>query len=125
MHGDNFLLVGDAAALIDPFTGEGIGNAMLSGMVAAQIAETAVVENDFSERKLIAYDIEVYRRLWPELQMSTKLQSLVMHPWLFNYVVNKATTNEELKNLISTMFEDVDLRAKFKDPKFYLKLLFN
>jgi flavin-dependent dehydrogenase len=35
ISGDGFLLVGDAAALIDPFTGEGIGNAMCSGMLAA------------------------------------------------------------------------------------------
>jgi len=125
LHGDNFLLCGDAAALIDPFTGEGIGNAMLSGMVAADTIENAIRDNDCSAKTLSSYDKEVYRRLGPELQMSTQLQSLVMYPWLFNYVVNKATKNKELQNLISTMFEDVDLRAKFKDPKFYFKLLFN
>jgi flavin-dependent dehydrogenase len=94
-------------------------------MVAADTIENAIRDNDCSAKTLSSYDKEVYRRLGPELQMSTQLQSLVMYPWLFNYVVNKATKNKELQNLISTMFEDVDLRAKFKDPKFYFKLLFN
>ena len=33
-HGDGFMLLGDAAGLIDPFTGEGIGNAMASAKYA-------------------------------------------------------------------------------------------
>jgi menaquinone-9 beta-reductase len=125
LHGDNFLLAGDAAALIDPFTGEGIGNAMMSALCAAETVENAILEKDYSANLLSTYDQKVYKRLGPELQMSTNLQKLVMYPRLFNYVVNKATNNTELQNLISTMFEDIDLRAKFKDPKFYFKLLFN
>jgi flavin-dependent dehydrogenase len=35
LSGDRFLLLGDAASLIDPFTGEGIGNALRSGRIAA------------------------------------------------------------------------------------------
>jgi flavin-dependent dehydrogenase len=38
LSGDHYMLTGDAAMLIDPFTGEGIGNAMMSGMLAAQQA---------------------------------------------------------------------------------------
>jgi menaquinone-9 beta-reductase len=34
ISGNRFLLTGDAAALIDPLTGEGVGNAMRSGRVA-------------------------------------------------------------------------------------------
>ena len=36
LSGDRFMLLGDAGYLIDPFTGEGIGNAMMSAMIAAQ-----------------------------------------------------------------------------------------
>ena len=48
-YGDGFLLLGDAAGLVDPFTGEGIGNGMLSGKYAAQVAEKAHRNNDFSK----------------------------------------------------------------------------
>ena len=35
-HGNGFLLLGDAAGLIDPFTGEGIGNALYSARFAVE-----------------------------------------------------------------------------------------
>jgi len=42
IHGHGWLLVGDAAALIDPFSGEGIGNAMVSGRLAAETVHEAL-----------------------------------------------------------------------------------
>jgi flavin-dependent dehydrogenase len=125
LSGDNFLLCGDAGALIDPFTGEGIGNAMLSGMIAAEVIKEAREKKDFSVQMLKNYDEKIYRRLGPELQISTRLQSLVKYQSLFNFVVNKANKNKTLRDTISSMFVDVDLRSKFKNPLFYLKLIFN
>jgi menaquinone-9 beta-reductase len=42
ISGDRYLLVGDAACLVDPFTGEGVGNAMWSGYAAADHIEKAI-----------------------------------------------------------------------------------
>ena len=53
------------------------------------------------------------------------MQQLVNFPSLFNFVVKKANSNALLKETISAMFEDLDLRARLKDPKFYFKLLFS
>ena len=55
-YGNGFLLLGDAASLIDPLSGEGVGNAMISGRVAAQIAMEALQKNDFSENFLRKYE---------------------------------------------------------------------
>lgn len=123
ISGERFMLCGDAASLIDPFTGEGISNAMISGMYAAAQAEKCLKAGDFSASFISSYDHEVYRRLGKELEVSSKLQQLVNYPWLFNFVVNKASKNKDLSELISSMFDDIDLRKKFKDPMFYLKLL--
>ncbi|OQP57353.1 NAD(P)/FAD-dependent oxidoreductase [Niastella populi] len=65
------MLTGDAAYLIDPFTGEGIGNALYSGRIAAQQAAASLKTNDFSAAAMKAYDDEVYRVLGPELRLST------------------------------------------------------
>lgn len=125
LHFDRLLFCGDAASLIDPFTGEGIGNAMISAKYAADVLTDALAANDFSEKSLQTYTDQVYHHLWPELSMSHQLQKMVKYPWLFNFVANKGLKSKEFKILLTSMFENVDLRKKFKDPRFYFRLLFN
>jgi len=125
ISGNNFLLTGDAASLIDPFTGEGIGNAMYSGMLAAAHIEQALKANRFDAEFNLAYDKIFYHKQWDELKLSHTMQKLVKYPWLFNFVVNKANKNKTLRETISCMFEDLDMRARLRSPKFYLQLLFN
>lgn len=125
ISGDSYLLLGDAAALIDPFTGEGIGNAMVCGMLAANQVAESITLNRFDAGFLKQYDAAVYDRLWAELSLSRRLQQLVNYPRLFNFVVNKALNNAKLRELISCMFEDINLRAELKKPSFYIQLLFN
>lgn len=125
LSGDNFLLTGDAGSMIDPFSGEGISNAMYCGMTAAYTAISALKQQNFTKSQLLQYDEAVYKRLWNELKLSHTMQRLCNYPWLFNYVINKAERNATFRETISCMFDDLDLRSRFKQPSFYLKLLFN
>ncbi|WP_224999956.1 NAD(P)/FAD-dependent oxidoreductase [Cesiribacter sp. SM1] len=124
VSGDNFMLAGDAASLIDPFTGEGIGNALASGELAAQWAQKALEAQNYTAAFLKGYDTAIYNRLWKELRLSKTLQDLLNYPWLFSMVVNKATANETLRQTISCMLTDMDVRQQLKKPSFYLKVLF-
>lgn len=125
LSGNNYMLCGDAAMLIDPFTGEGIGNALMSGMYAAEQVEKCLQQNNFSAAFMKQYDQLLYQRLWSELQLSYRMQQLIHFPSLFNFVVRKANNNPLLSETISCMFEDIDLRARLKSPSFYFKLLFS
>jgi geranylgeranyl reductase family protein len=125
LHGDGYMLVGDAGHLIDPFTGEGIGNAMYAGYYAAQRAAAALAAGDVSAAALAPYEADVYRVLGPELDISHRLQQMVRHPWLFNFLMRIGARNRELRELMTCMFNDVDLRHRFRDPRFYFRLLFN
>jgi len=125
LSGHGFLLTGDAGALIDPFTGEGIGNALYSGMMAADVIAEAIKNNRYDAAFLNQYDVAFYNRQWDELKLSHTMQKLCKYPWLFNFVVNKAHKNKALRETISCMFEDLDLRAKLRNPLFYFKLLLN
>ncbi|MFN8165862.1 MAG: geranylgeranyl reductase family protein [Bacteroidia bacterium] len=125
LSGNNFLLTGDAGSLIDPFTGEGIGNAMLSGKIASEIIREALEANRFDESLLKKYDEQIYHALGKELNLSYRMQKLATRKWLFNFVVNKALKNAALREMITSMFEDIDLREKLKKPGFYFRLLFN
>ncbi|MFZ1687915.1 MAG: NAD(P)/FAD-dependent oxidoreductase [Flavobacteriales bacterium] len=132
ISGDGYMLIGDAAHLIDPFTGEGISHAMISGVHAADVAARALslyrtVEGRGMTSTMTAtlreYDQRVWGRLGKEIAISTRLQQLANRPWLFNFVVNKAVNNPALAETISSMFNDLDMRERLKSPRFYLDLL--
>lgn len=125
VSGDHFLLLGDAASLIDPFTGEGIGNAIRSGRVAADHVQEAFKVNNFSAAFNKAYDKELYRRIWPELKVSRGLQKMLRYPWLFNFFVRKAARNPSLQTLIVSMLDNVDLKRELMRPGFYVRLFFS
>ncbi|WP_020526318.1 NAD(P)/FAD-dependent oxidoreductase [Flexithrix dorotheae] len=125
LSGDHYMLVGDAASLIDPFTGEGIGNAMASGMYAAEHAKKCIEANDFSAAFMKKYDEYTYNKIWKELRLSKFMQDLLNFPWLFSWVVNKASANKTLRETISCMLTDLDVRNNLKKPSFYFKLLFD
>ena len=123
LAGDHFMLVGDAGWLIDPFTGEGIGNAFVSGRLAAQWVAKAIDQQDFSKEFLLQYENEIYDKLWDELKLSHRLQRLSSIKWLFNYLINKATNSRKLQETMTLMYTNMDMRAKLKNPFFYLSLL--
>lgn len=123
LSGDGYLLIGDAGHLIDPFTGEGISHAMISGRHAAHIAAEMLREGCLDAKAAKQYDKRVWNRLGQEVAISTRLQQLADKPWLFDFVVERATRNPALADTISSMFSDLDLRARLKNPGFYLDLL--
>ncbi|HRO97805.1 MAG TPA: geranylgeranyl reductase family protein [Flavobacteriales bacterium] len=123
LSGDGYLLVGDAGHLIDPFTGEGISHAMISGVHAADVAADMVKRDVVTAGEAKPYEARVWRRLGQEVAISTRLQQLSFKPWLFNFVVDRANRNPALADTISSMFTDLDLRARLKKPGFYLDLV--
>ena len=123
MAGPGWMLVGDAASLVDPFTGEGIGNAMVSGMLAAEWAQKAHRTNDFSGAFLEGYAARVHAVLDRELRLSFRLRQLESWRWLLDLVIRKAGRHPEIAAAISSMFDDLGERRKLTSPSFYLKVL--
>lgn len=124
ISGDRFLLLGDAAGLIDPFSGEGIGNAIRSGRVAAGHVKSCFEQNDFSAAFNKAYDKEIYRRMEKEFRISYTLQRLCRYPTLFNYIAKKANKREYWREFLTQTLSDIDQKKQFSNPAFYYRLLF-
>lgn len=125
LSGERFLLAGDAAALIDPFSGEGIANAIRSGRVAGEHIINCFENNNFSGTFNKAYDREIYRRMWKEFKISRTLQQLVRYPVLFNFVIKKAGQSKYLQNFLIEALANVEKKKKilFK-PAFYFRMFF-
>ncbi len=125
IHGDGWLLVGDAAALIDPFSGEGIGNAMVSGRLAAlTIHEALAAGGAPTAERLAAYERRVRAELDRELAMSYKLQKLGRRTWLLNFVIRRAARRPRVREIISSMLADREKKEDFGKLGFYVRLLF-
>lgn len=125
LSGSRFLLVGDAASLIDPFTGEGVGNAIRSGRVAADHIVRCFRAGDFSAQFNRAYDREIYRRMGKEFRISQALQRVCRFPWLFNLVVRKAHDSPYWHEFLCNALTDIDVKTRFTSPSFYYRLLFS
>lgn len=83
--GDNFFICGDAANLIDPISGGGIGNAMLSGRFAALQAVQCLQKNDCSKQMTEKYVENLQKRIKKEMHIRHLLQKQFMkHRWLLD-----------------------------------------
>jgi menaquinone-9 beta-reductase len=123
IHNDNVLLVGDAAGLVDPFSGEGIGNAMLSGKFAANAACEALDANDTGAAFLSRYPERLWGAIWNELSTSYTMQKLGRNEWLLNFVINKANTSVKAREVIAGTITSEQAKNEYRSPLFYLKLL--
>jgi flavin-dependent dehydrogenase len=59
LGGPGLLLVGDAAGLVDPLSGEGIWQGLHSGVVAAEITGRALEHGDLSEDAVDRYETRI------------------------------------------------------------------
>ena len=123
ISGDHYLLVGDAGHLIDPLTGEGIGNAFYSGFIAAELAEKCIAANDFSADFLKAYDVRVSRVLGSEMRLSYKLQQALRYPVLANIIAVMINSNQRILQALSDMYTDFRVRRQLLNPLFWVKLI--
>lgn len=73
VSGDGFLLVGDAASLIDPTNGEGIMPAIISGNMAAQHIIKCFEQNRFDAEFNLAYANELHGKYWKEMKIKAWL----------------------------------------------------
>lgn len=125
LSGDHFLLVGDAGHLIDPLSGEGIGNAIYSGFIAAEQAAAGLAAGDFSAAALQAYDVRVARVLGKEMELSYRLQKMMARPWLINRLSGIAVRNRTLIDTIAQMYTDMEVRNKATNPLFWARMIWH
>lgn len=123
LSGDNYMLVGDAGHLIDPLSGEGIGNAIYSGFIAAEQAVKCLEEQNFSAEFLKPYDARIARVLGAEMKISYQLQKLMSRMWLVNFCARLVARNPNLIYTISDMYADLSMRQKALNPLFWFKMM--
>ncbi len=87
-YSDNVMLVGDAARMIDPLTGGGIINAIITGRYAGETAIKAYEREDFSANSLKEYEEKWKKRLYEKLLRNYWAKEILIK--ISDDVLNKA-----------------------------------
>lgn len=123
VHGDGFVLLGDAAGLVNPFSGEGIGNAMWSGRLAAQAVQAACEAGDLSARGLQPYATRLWQEVGPSLRSSHALQRLGRVRPLLDLVIDRASRNPQVRDWVAAMMAGVVSKRTLRSPLTWVRLL--
>ena len=99
------LVLGDAAAMTYPATGEGIGKAMESGLLAARLLVDSLRGGRALESVHHAYDSEFRRQFATRYRAYWTAQAWSSRPWLLNLLASRANrgrfVRRELEALIA------------------------
>lgn len=117
--GNGWLLTGDAASLINPTTGEGVGPGMMSGYIAAHFIQRAVNQNNFSEAMFKNYDREIYKRLEKSIFNFNMIKKV--SPLLYNFFINSVAPHslcrlyfqKNVGKWINTAYSNKPINIKF------------
>ena len=100
---DGALLVGDAAGFINPLTGGGISNAVISAWLATETVHQAFLKEDFSLNTLKVYEEYCEQQLWRGLRRSYYLQRVMEYaPFAVDWLVRRAQSSSEFAQIFMT-----------------------
>ena len=99
--------VGDASSWVDPLSGEGLHQALLSGklLFAHYKSPGKGGKSEFSSQSAHDFQTEMWGLLGPVLSNSYKLQKLVKKKWLLNWMLRKATRDDKRGKAIRDQLE--------------------
>ena len=91
------LLVGEAAGLVNPLTGEGIDYALESAQIAAEHASRMLSVNGRGEEEHTEYERLLHTRFGRLFGFCRRLREATVHTVLLNQLVRVAARRDDLK----------------------------
>jgi flavin-dependent dehydrogenase len=123
--GRDWLLVGDAAGFLDPFTGEGLHRALVS----AELAAAAILAGDRGRGRdrradaFAAYDRAMQRRFLAKDAVSWLVQAFLARPALFEYAARRVAARPPVRATMGLVMGDLVPAARALDPRYLAALL--
>jgi menaquinone-9 beta-reductase len=118
------LLVGEAAGLVNPVTGEGIDYALESGKIAAEHLADMFSADNLSLKNLARYDQVLRERYQRLFILCDRLRFLYLNPLFLNRAVLSVARNEDLMTLLMNItIENQDVYQGLS-PKTFSKVVF-
>lgn len=118
--GRSWLLVGDAAGFLDPFTGEGLHRAITSAELATQAIEDLRGRH---AKTLEQYERAMRARFSTKDVVSRLVQAFLGRPRLFEYAARRLAARRALGEAMGLVIGDLAPARKALDPRFLAALL--
>lgn len=119
-HGPGWLLIGDAAGFLDPFTGEGLHRALVSARLAAAAIERHL---DGDPHGLGAYDRAMTAKFRSKDALSLLVQFFLARPVLFDYAARRLAGRDRVRETMGLVMGDLVPASRVLDPRFIAALL--
>ena len=121
-YGERTLLIGEAAGLVNPLTGEGIDYALESAHIAAQ----HVLESfgDFSPQNLADYDQKLRQEFQRTFIFMARIRDWYLNKPILNRIIHVANRRDELRELFTNIvLGNADAATGFS-PKTMMQIAF-
>jgi len=119
----NVLVCGEAAGVVHPMTGEGIGPAMRCGKLVARHAERALDREDFSEAGLCSYE-RAFRSAFAGFHQAARAgRWLTGSRWLLNRQIRRAKKDEKIAAMLGNVIAGEAHPASLFKPSVVLRTL--
>jgi flavin-dependent dehydrogenase len=119
-YGPSWLLVGDAAGFLDPFTGEGLHRALVSARLAA-VAIDRHLGGDTAG--LPAYDRAMSARFRSKDAVSLLVQAFLERPPLFEFAARRLAARSRVRETMGLVMGDLVPASHALDPRYVTALL--
>jgi len=123
VSGDGFALVGDAASFLDPFTGEGVYEALRGATLLAPVAAAALQAGDLSARRLGPYGAARRRAFWAKRQVCWLVQGFITTPALMDYATARLDRRPTVARTLAGVLGDLYPAHRGLSPIFLARLL--
>ena len=118
--GRGWLLVGDAAGFLDPFTGEGLQRALASASLAAAAVNRAL---DGDAAALMAYDRAMTARFRSKDVLSLVVHAFLARPALFDHAARRLAARGRVRETMGLVMGDLVPASRALDPRYVAALL--
>jgi len=119
--GANWLLVGDAAGFLDPFTGEGLHRAFESAALAAETVDVALRAR--GSDGLVGYEAAMRGRFGTKDVVSRLVQGFLARPALFEYAARRLSARQRVRETMGLVIGDLAPARLALDPRYLVALL--
>jgi menaquinone-9 beta-reductase len=119
--GGSWLLVGDAAGFLDPFTGEGLHRAIVSAQLAAGTVADVLAGRPGG--RLADYDRAMRARFDTKDLVSRVVQGFLARPAVFEYAARRLAARRHVRETMGLVIGDLAPATRALDPRYLAALL--